>query len=545
MGVPGFFAWLLRKYDSKNIISEIDNDISYDVLYLDANCLFHPQCFMVLDYFSDKKTTKTNLELKMIKRILDYIDFLVGLVNPKLLNISVDGVAPMAKVSQQRQRRFKSVIELELRNKIKDKHNIKYTNLWSNTCITPGTVFMEKLHVALTKYFRKYKIPVTYSSYHEYGEGEHKILQDIKKNNYTNIMVYGLDADLIFLALASKQNIYLLREETQVKNNKIQEEVLDLNVINEKLVVIKIRELRVIINSIFTTSLDIDFCDDFVMICYLLGNDFLPHLPSIDIKTGGLELLIKCYLLVFSQINSKLVIDNKINMLFLKLFLKKISDFEFNYFTKILPRYTKKNIGKSGNNYSDDMYNFENLVGLNLVDNIRFNEPGYKERYYKHYFNVNITSSTVNQLCNEYIKGIIWSFEYYFNKCPCWSWQFMANHAPFISDISSFLNKCPNTTNFMKNVINMPFLTPLTQLLIVLPPDKNIRKLLPKEYRNLESLNNFFPSEVTLDYFGKDQFWKVIANVPIIDVDKVLLAIKDIKLGKSDMKRNTIINALV
>lgn len=533
MGVPGFFAWLLRKYDSKNIISKLDKNIKYDILYLDANCLFHPQCFIVLDEQSDKKITKVKLELLMIKKIIEYIDYLVTLVNPTLLYVGVDGVAPMAKVSQQRQRRFKSVIESDLRNKIKDKYDIKYNNNWSNTCITPGSVFMEKLHVALEKHFKKYTIPVTYSSYHECGEGEHKILQDIKVNNYTNIVIYGLDADLIFLALASRQNIYLLREETHINNTDKQD-----------FVIIDIKVLRVIINSIFTTNTTVDYCDDFVIICYLLGNDFLPHLPSIDIKTGGLELLIKCYLITQDKLNSRLVVDNKINMTFLKFFIKKISDFEDNYFTKILPRYNRPKQPKPSNSYENALYNFDNLIGLEVTDPVKYNEQGYKDRYYKHYFNTNSNSSLTNQLCNEYIKGIFWTFEYYFNKCVCWSWQYMDNHAPFMSDIALFLNRCPNTTNFLKNINSKPSITPITQLLIVLPPDKNIQKLLPKEYRNLELLKKYFPAEVTLDYFGKDQFWKVIANVPIVDVSDILHVIKDIKLKPSDLKRD-IVHALV
>ena len=103
MGVPGFFAWLLRKYDNKNIINDLDVNVIYDILYLDANCLFHPQCFKVLEEYSDKKVTKTVLESKMIKQICNYIIFLVNTVKPLKLYIAVDGVAPLAKISQQRQ----------------------------------------------------------------------------------------------------------------------------------------------------------------------------------------------------------------------------------------------------------------------------------------------------------------------------------------------------------------------------------------------------------------------------------------------------------
>ena len=63
MGVPGFFAWLVRKYKTRKIIIyEVDNDI--DILYIDANCLFHPQCFKVLDMNPDWEDSE-KLQKKM------------------------------------------------------------------------------------------------------------------------------------------------------------------------------------------------------------------------------------------------------------------------------------------------------------------------------------------------------------------------------------------------------------------------------------------------------------------------------------------------
>jgi 5'-3' exonuclease len=144
MGVPGFFSWLLRNYKKNTIITDkITKDI--DTLYIDANCLFHPQCFQTLDTLEEWSSV-SRLETKMINRILKYINYLIEYTKTKHVYIAVDGVAPMAKMSQQRKRRYKSNDELNDRDKIKEKNNKPIKKRWSNSVITPGTEFMEKLH---------------------------------------------------------------------------------------------------------------------------------------------------------------------------------------------------------------------------------------------------------------------------------------------------------------------------------------------------------------------------------------------------------------
>src|SRR5437016_1812586 len=106
MGVPFFMVWLLKHYRKDNLILySLTQQV--DSLYLDANCLFHPQCFKILEH--NKSKSGISLENLMIKRILEYMDFLISFVNPKNeIFISVDGVAPIAKVNQQRKRRYRS-----------------------------------------------------------------------------------------------------------------------------------------------------------------------------------------------------------------------------------------------------------------------------------------------------------------------------------------------------------------------------------------------------------------------------------------------------
>ena len=49
MGVPGLFLWLIKKYNNNNIVVNKESINEVDSLFLDTNCLLHPQCFKVLD----------------------------------------------------------------------------------------------------------------------------------------------------------------------------------------------------------------------------------------------------------------------------------------------------------------------------------------------------------------------------------------------------------------------------------------------------------------------------------------------------------------
>ena len=151
MGVPGFFAWLLKNFRKKILCDSLPK--SCDYLYIDANCLFHPECNKIKEYFPNDDINE--LEEKMFQRIINYLIYLENFVNPSnIMSTNVDGVAPLAKMLQQRKRRFKAIIDNNARNLIKKKYGKETNNKWNNTVITPGTVFMENLHKKLLNHFK-------------------------------------------------------------------------------------------------------------------------------------------------------------------------------------------------------------------------------------------------------------------------------------------------------------------------------------------------------------------------------------------------------
>ncbi|XP_014661777.1 PREDICTED: 5'-3' exoribonuclease 1-like [Priapulus caudatus] len=229
MGVPKFYRWISERYPC---LSEVVNDYQipeFDNLYLDMNGIIHP-----CSHPNDDDAHFRISEEKIFQNIFHYLEVLFRSMKPKkVFFMAVDGVAPRAKMNQQRGRRFRSAKEAEelIKQALQKGEALPSEERFDSNCITPGTSFMVKLHEQL-KYFVNMKITHDkmwqglriYLSGHETpGEGEHKIMQFIRHEKSqpgydpnTRHCLYGLDADLIILGLVSHEpHFSLLREEVK------------------------------------------------------------------------------------------------------------------------------------------------------------------------------------------------------------------------------------------------------------------------------------------------------------------------------------------
>ncbi|KAA6403374.1 MAG: putative 5'-3' exoribonuclease 1 [Streblomastix strix] len=332
MGVPKLFKWISERYPL--ILSPCDaftspdigvqylyhrkktyDDISSDNLYLDSNGIIHNATH------GNAGIQKQITDEEMIAGIFQYIDRLFQIVKPrKLLFIAIDGVAPRAKLNQQRSRRFRSMRDREdaIRD-AKEKGEDVPTEVFDSNCITPGTEFMFRLSVWL-KYFVRMKlstdklwekVSVIVSGCDVPGEGEHKIMSYIRAQRElpdyspaTSHCIYGQDADLIMLSLATHEpNFVILREELRLNSNKktnqsrvgeekINFQFLHLSILREYLM----KEFESIK---FRIPFAYDFervIDDFVLICFFVGNDFIPKMPGLDISQGSLSDIFSLYI---------------------------------------------------------------------------------------------------------------------------------------------------------------------------------------------------------------------------------------------------------
>lgn len=149
----------------------------------------------------------------------------------KLFFMAVDGVAPRAKMNQQRGRRFRSaqIAADQMQEVISRGETLPSEERFDSNCITPGTPFMARLQNELEYFVADKvssdplwnKVQVILSGHQVPGEGEHKIMDYIRYlkscpgyNSQTRHCLYGLDADLIMLGLCTHEPYFsLLREE--------------------------------------------------------------------------------------------------------------------------------------------------------------------------------------------------------------------------------------------------------------------------------------------------------------------------------------------
>ena len=171
MGIPFYFASLSKSH--KGIIEAVKKmmPMSVDVFVIDFNCLIHR-------YLKDEDP---------IKSVLDALEHIIeNTCKTKLLIIAMDGLVPYAKIVQQRYRRMR----------IRDEHSGPF----DRHQISPDTPYMRELEQACRERFPTAIINGTT----EPGEGEHKLIAELRKlpdDQRRSICVYGLDADLILIAL--------------------------------------------------------------------------------------------------------------------------------------------------------------------------------------------------------------------------------------------------------------------------------------------------------------------------------------------------------
>jgi len=520
MGIKHFASWFNTNF--KEFVTPFAKTnfplIKIDTFLIDLNGIFHMSAQKVFKYgnFAPppsllRKVTPSQsldkLTLDCYKDITSTIDSLVIITRPtKTLVLAIDGVAPMAKQQQQRQRRYKSAVESSSTH-----------NAFDPTCISTGTKFMDGLSKHISSHIEKkivageWMFRVVFTSEKCPGEGEHKLMNYVRSHgaDTDTFCLNALDADLFMLSLGSmKDNFYLLREE--LYNPSIDYMYVDIGRTRTKLIAEYTEEDKENSNTKIK-----DFINDFILVCFLCGNDFLPNIPSVNICEHGLSKLLEIY----KKFGTRIVVDGKISIPIFIEFLALIAVEEEPMFARKITH--------------SSQYMPDSLIKNPFV----FSE--YREAYNKKYFGDALRDASAT-----YIEGCQWILDYYIGGTTDWEWSYKYNYAPFVADILlSLEGSVPNYVCFESRPI-----TPLAQLMCILPPTSF--HLLPKPLSTFYiEYPEYYPSvdKVSINYEGKKYKWEGVINLPPINFDAIRSGVNEFikKVAKKDIGRNAVENPIL
>ncbi len=516
MGIPSYYKKLIS--NNPGLVTNDHPNETIDWLFMDFNCLIY-HCLHkenTPEYYSNNKE---EWEKEFVINIISYCLSIIKKVQPvKGVYIAIDGVVPMAKMKQQRLRRFKSAWLSKNTNESNQK--------WDTNSITPGTKFMQKLHQGLRTMIQQSGQKWILSTSDEPGEGEHKIISQWRTNNYHgNFAIYGLDADLIVLSILGKETcnidkIWLFREQQdggKTQYNLLQEELYEWFSID-------------ILYNWLTSSYSYEHKKYFIlMYCFsmsFLGNDFLPSSLSLKIRDNGHSNLLSILNQLMAQQlyiiepNNYTISFKSILSLFKILAKNEISGIH-NYISKKVM--FSRNIEKT-NKIDDNNIPLFNIEEKHLVDSRNNLLKDWKNKYLSFFSGYSLHD--IPKLCEQYLYGIQWIWSYYLGQYDkiCFNWMYSHSIPPLWEWLYEYLqsNSLPNFPNKIELTAND--ITPLEQLTLVLPLDS--WSLLPSclEKRFPIYAPYYYPDSFTFDTLGKRFFWECESIIPI----PTILEIKNI-----------------
>lgn len=533
MGIPSYYKKLIDTIPGlvgKGHPSEIIN-----WLFMDFNCLIY-HCLYRSDtppYPGD--SNKEEWETQFCECIVTYCLKIIKEVNPKSgVFIAIDGVVPMAKMRQQRLRRFKSIWLSQ-----HPETDVTTGPTWDRNSITPGTNFMKKLRIRLETMISKYgKNTWILSSSDESGEGEHKIMAEWRSGHYTdNFAIYGLDADLIILSILGREygqlnnKVLLFREEVnagKISYDSLGEEVFEWFSINA---------LADWLSADFSTDIvkQREFILNYCFAMSVLGNDFLPTSLGLKIRDDGHSELLDIIKSLTSK-NICLINPDTLKISFdgIKTLFTILANTEETRIQKYI--YKKQmmarnlgqqqdiNIFKIGDNNWPLSHIEEHILiqGKQLV-------PNWQEKYISQFFTgFSYTKNDIDRVCKEYLYGMQWIWAYYIglNDSVCFNWFYPFNLPPLWIWLKEYLINNNSLTEFPDKVLVKGVdIKPTEQLALVLPleswelipncPEKMLPMLAPQ----------FYPSTFTFESTGKRFFWECESLIPlpsILEVKKII-----------------------
>ena len=477
----------------------------------------------------------------IIKGVISKIEYYIETIDPKQqVIIAFDGVAPVAKLEQQRNRRYKSWYQNEI---TRDIFNKDKPDPWNTTAITPGTKFMSELNAKVSVHFAKLvtdtptsmKGPnITVSGSNLVGEGEHKLFDYIRKNPVKHAdqvsVIYGLDADLIMLSinhLPVSPKTYLFRE-TPHFIGSIDSELepdadyfLDIPELTEAIVSYMNSDKELTAEQKKSVS-QRNKIYDYIFLGFFLGNDFMPHFPAVNIRTGGVDKMMNAYRATIGP-NENLCDGKTIYWNNVRKMIQFLVNLEEQYIiVEHKSRNSKERHLMPQTTPEEKFRRFEAtpVFERDMEKYINPMKPYWQSRYYRGLFGIKSDTNDMQKkdIAVNYLQGLEWTMKYYTTGCADWRWRYKYNYPPLLQDLikhvpvfnTEFVVDKP--ANPVTEIVQLCYVLPRTQLSLL--PPKLVSELLRHK-------DHWYKGNCDFVWAYSKYFWESHVEMNEIDINEL------------------------
>jgi hypothetical protein len=242
MGIANFQKWLRQNRLAEPI--KAGSHLSTALLAVDFQHILH-QCIQ-----------KCPSTFEFRERVIRSLTKMMTTIQFEVIGLFLDGSAPKAKHREQKRRRKRR------------RYKRKSDEFLPSDILRPGSQELLMLELHLRTFFRENKVNYYFSSSSKRGEGEIKLTRWLKakKFAYKKKILYGGDSDLLPIAasLGFDTRIILIHQKDRllIKISR----VISAFVLRD----IESKEERI---------------KEFIGMCILLGNDYLPKIPGLGFTT--------------------------------------------------------------------------------------------------------------------------------------------------------------------------------------------------------------------------------------------------------------------
>lgn len=540
MGIPRYFHVITQTYPG---VVKTDRPVQGCTdFFMDYNGAIHHVANIVLEKLKEQEQDTNDLtfeeiDAKIMQQLWEYTTACIALAKPsRMVHLCIDGVAPVAKLNQQRKRRYLAMFQ---NKQAKNDGDAKSVVKWDRNAISPGTPFMIRLHAFLRNRIRNYislDTPTIYlSTAEDPGEGEHKMFARIHAlPKDASVIIHGLDADLIMLSLmAHRPDIHLMREPTgfyselETKHGFL---YLDMDGLRRGI----LEELRMKYNwpNVFTRVDELyddtarTTIENYVICCFLLGNDFLPHLLTISLHNNGYEKLLYAMRDCLNETSITEGTRDVLSSSFLGRLFSMLAANEDEEVRQQNDRYLRRKPMVSSSNPMDS-YPLENKDPF-ATEMFHDGQQRWRALYYKFMFHARMYDTTIiADSCKTYIQGIHWTYRYYKQQRKDARWYYPWGYPPTLRDLANWLSGLTKEDELalLSKFTYAPhegFVDPNVQLCCIMPLTSI--DILPRKVKDVMmepsyGCTHLFPSKYKIQTYMKYHLWECNPILPHFQIE--------------------------